>query len=244
LEREPIRPHDERHHHHASEIATLDLSRLDAKLIVSCQPVPGGPMDRADIVAAFALAALDGGAAGLRIESAAYVRAVRAVTDAPIIGLVKRDLTDSPVRITPWLEDVTALALAGADIIAFDATDRPRPVPVADLITAIHGAGRIAMADCSAARDAAAALAAGTDIVGSTLSGYTGGAIPDGPDYALIEELRLLSPHVVAEGRIKTPEDAARTLAHGAWCVVVGSAITRTEYVASWFADAMANVPR
>jgi len=222
----------------------LDLNRLDAKLIVSCQPVPGGPMDRADIVAAFALAAVDGGAAGLRIESAAYVSAVRTVTDAPIIGLVKRDLTDSPVRITPWLEDVTALAAAGADIIAFDATDRPRPVPVADLIAAIHGAGRVAMADCSAASDAEAALAAGAAIVGSTLSGYTGGAIPDGPDYALIEDLRRLTPRVVAEGRIRTPEVAARTLSHGAWCVVVGSAITRTEHVTSWFAGAMANIPR
>ncbi len=222
----------------------MDLSRLERKLIVSCQPVPGGPMDRADIVAAFALAALDGGAAALRIESAAYVRAVRAVTPAPIIGLVKRDLADSPVRITPWLEDVAALLGAGADIVAFDATNRPRPVQVADLIAAIHAAGRLAMADCSAARDAETALAAGADIVGSTLSGYTGGEIPDGPDFALLEDLRRLTPHVVAEGRVRTPQDAARALDRGAWCVVVGTAITRTEHVTSWFADAMAATPR
>jgi putative N-acetylmannosamine-6-phosphate epimerase len=222
----------------------LDLSRLDRKLIVSCQPVPGGPMDRADIVAAFALAALDGGAAGLRIESAAYVSAVRAVTAAPIIGLVKRDLTDSPVRITPSLEDVTALSQSGADIIAFDATDRTRPVPVANIIAAIHGAGRLAMADCSIASDAETALAAGADIVGSTLSGYTGDEIPEGPDYTLLEELRRLTPHVMAEGRIKTPDEASRALARGAWCVVVGSAITRTEHVTSWFAEAMAKDPR
>ena len=222
----------------------MDLNRLDRKLIVSCQPVPGGPMDRADIVAAFALAALDGGAAGLRIESVANVSAVRAATAAPIIGLVKRDLSDSPVRITPWLEDVTALSRAGADIIAFDATERPRPVPVADLIAAAHGAGRLAMADCSSAPDAKAALAAGADIVGSTLSGYTGDRTPDGPDYALLEELRRLTPRVVAEGRVKTPDEAARALARGAWCVVVGSAITRTEHVTSWFAGALAKDPR
>ncbi|MGB6086205.1 MAG: N-acetylmannosamine-6-phosphate 2-epimerase, partial [Parvibaculum sp.] len=77
-------------------------------------------MDRADMVVGFALAALDGGAAALRIESADYVAAVRAATDRPIIGLVKRDLDDSPVRITPWIEDVDALAQAGADIIAYD----------------------------------------------------------------------------------------------------------------------------
>ena len=201
-------------------------------------------MDHADIVAAFALAALDGGAAGLRIESAAYVRAVRAVTAAPIIGLVKRDLTDSPVRITPWLEDVTALSQAGADIIAFDATDRTRPVPVATMIAAIQGAGRLAMADCCIAGDAETALAAGADIVGSTLSGYTGDEIPEGPDYALLEELRRLTPHVVAEGRIKTPDEASRALARGAWCVVVGSAITRTEHVTSWFAEAISKGSR
>jgi len=34
------------------------LKRLAGGLIVSCQPVIGGPMDRPDIVAAFALAAI------------------------------------------------------------------------------------------------------------------------------------------------------------------------------------------
>ena len=107
----------------------LDFKTLDKGLIVSCQPVKGGAMDRAEMVVGFALAALDGGAAALRIESADYVAAVRAATDRPIIGLVKRDLPDSPVRITPWIEDVDALAKAGADIIAYDATGRERPVP-------------------------------------------------------------------------------------------------------------------
>lgn len=101
---------------------------LKNALIVSCQHVPGGAMDDSQYVVGFGLAALSAGAAGLRIESARYVAAVRAATDAPIIGLIKRDLDDSPVRITPFLHDVKALADAGADIIAFDATDRVRPV--------------------------------------------------------------------------------------------------------------------
>ena len=130
------------------------------------------------------------------------------------------------------------------DIIAFDATDRPRPASVADLIAAIRAAGRFAMADCSEARDAEAALAAGAEIVGSTLSGYTGGAVPEGPDYRLVEDLRRLTPRVVAEGRIHSPGEAAMARAHGAWCVVVGSAITRTEHVTSWFADALATGPK
>ena len=112
----------------------LDFKALDKGLIVSCQPVKGGAMDRAEMVVGFALAALDGGAAALRIESAEYVAAVRAASDRPIIGLVKRDLDDSPVRITPFIEDVDALADAGADIIAYDATQRPRPLSTRMLV--------------------------------------------------------------------------------------------------------------
>ncbi|NHN21061.1 N-acetylmannosamine-6-phosphate 2-epimerase, partial [Bacillus amyloliquefaciens] len=37
-------------------------------LIVSCQPVPGSPLDKPEIVAAMAQAAEQAGAAGLRIE--------------------------------------------------------------------------------------------------------------------------------------------------------------------------------
>jgi putative N-acetylmannosamine-6-phosphate epimerase len=217
----------------------LDLARLEHNLIVSCQPVPGGPLDRAEIVVGFALAALAGGAAGLRIESAAYVAAVRAATSAPIIGLVKRDLPDSPVRITPYLADAVALAAAGADVIAIDATRRPRPTPVAELVHAIRRSGRVAMADCADAADAAAALAAGAEIVGTTLSGYLGGPEPEEPDFTLVEALRRLAPRVVAEGRIRTPDQAAEAMRRGAWAVVVGSAITRPEHVTGWFAAAL-----
>lgn len=223
----------------------MHLPDLDRKLIVSCQPVPGGALDRPEIVAAFALAALDGGASGLRIESVRYVEAVRGATRAPIIGLVKRDLADSPVRITPTVAEAVALARAGADIVAFDATRRTRPDSVTDLVRAIHDAGALAMADCSDERDAEEALAAGADIVGSTLSGYTGGPEPVDPDIALIARLRRLTPHVVAEGRIRTPDQAAAALAAGAFCVVVGSAITRPEHATSWFVAAMgAAVPQ
>jgi putative N-acetylmannosamine-6-phosphate epimerase len=217
----------------------VDLASLERALIVSCQPVAGGPMDRADIVVALALAALAGGASALRIESARYVAAVRRATAAPVIGLVKRDLADSPVRITPLTEDVRALAEAGADIIAFDATRRTRPVAVPDLVAAIEAAGRIAMADCATEEDGRDALAAGATILGSTLSGYTGGLEPEGPDYDLVAALGHMTPRVVAEGRIRTPAQAAEALRRGAWAVVVGSAITRPEHVTGWFCDAM-----
>lgn len=217
----------------------LDLSTLDKGLIVSCQPVKGGAMDRAEMVVGFALAALDGGATALRIESASYVAAVRAATDRPIIGLVKRDLNDSPVRITPLLSDVEALADAGADLIAYDATQRLRPVETAALVAAIHARGRLAMADCAVLADAEQALAEGADVVGSTLAGYTGPTEPTEPDLALVAAMRRLTPHVVAEGNIRTPALAALARQAGASMVVVGSAITRPEHVTAWFRAAL-----
>lgn len=217
----------------------LEFKTLDKGLIVSCQPVKGGAMDRAEMVVGFALAALDGGAAALRIESADYVAAVRAATDRPIIGLVKRDLDDSPVRITPWIEDVDALAEAGANIIAYDATQRLRPVPTRTLIERIHAHGRIAMADCSILADAEQALLEGADVVGSTLAGYTGPVEPTEPDLDLVAAMRRLTPHVVAEGNVRTPAQARQALVAGASMVVVGSAITRPEYVTAWFRSAL-----
>ncbi|RUZ72752.1 ROK family protein, partial [Mesorhizobium sp. M7A.F.Ca.CA.001.14.1.1] len=208
-------------------------------LIVSCQPVPGGPMDSAQFVTGFARAALEAGAKALRIESVPYVAAARLAVREPIIGIVKRDLTDSPVRITPYLADVEALAEAGADIIAFDATDRVRPVPVEALVKAVKSRNKLTMADCSCLDDARRALAAGVDFVGTTLSGYVGGPEPEDPDIALIAQMRTLTPYVIAEGRIRSPEQAAAAARAGACAVVVGSAITRTEHVTSWFHQAI-----
>ncbi|TXH98977.1 MAG: ROK family protein [Rhizobium sp.] len=213
---------------------------LNLSLVVSCQPVPGGAMDEASFVSGFARAALAAGARALRIESAPYVAAVRAAVDAPIIGIVKRDLEDSPIRITPFISDVEALADAGADIIAFDATDRPRPATIEALLAAIKARGLLSMADCSSLEDAKQALAAGVDFVGTTMSGYVGGPEPVEPDIALIAAMRQLTPYVIAEGRIRTPEQAADAVRAGACAVVVGSAITRTEHVTSWFDEAVA----
>ncbi|RUX30281.1 ROK family protein [Mesorhizobium sp. M7A.F.Ca.US.011.01.1.1] len=210
-------------------------------LIVSCQPVPGGPMDSAQFVTGFAKAAVEAGAKALRIESVPYVAAARLAVRVPIIGIVKRGLTDSPVRITPYLADVEALAEAGADIIAFDATDRVRPVPVEALVKAVKARNKLTMADCSCLDDARRALAAGVDFVGTTLSGYVGGPEPEDPDIALVAQIRTLTPYVIAEGRIRSPEQAAAAARAGACAVVVGSAITRTEHVTSWFHQALSD---
>lgn len=216
------------------------IERLRHGLIVSCQPVPGGPFDDPASVVRFALAARDAGAVGLRIEGAANVLAVRSCCDLPVIGLIKRDLDDSPVRITPRVEDVAALAEAGAAIIAFDATDRVRPVPVVDLLAAVRAQGCLAMADIATLDEARAAQ--GFDLVGTTMSGYTAGPTPETPDLALVRHAAALGRPVIAEGRYNQPGLAAAALRAGAFAVVVGSAITRPEHVTTWFRAAMAQV--
>jgi N-acylglucosamine-6-phosphate 2-epimerase len=222
-------------------LTLLELDqRLQGGLVVSVQPVDGGALDHDEVVARLARAALDGGARALRIEGAARLAHVRrqlqaAHPEALLIGIVKRDLSDSPVRISPWLSDVQALLDAGADVVAVDATARPRPVPVADLLAPILQAGCLAMADCATEAEALAAHGLGFHIVGTTLSGYTGGAVPQDPDWALLEALSRQLPRVMCEGRINTPAQVNQALRLGAWAVTVGTAITRTEVVTAWF---------
>ncbi|HED3301750.1 N-acetylmannosamine-6-phosphate 2-epimerase [Klebsiella quasipneumoniae] len=223
-----------------SLLKELDL-RISANggLIVSCQPVPGSPLDKPEIVAAMALAAEQAGAVALRIDGVENLRAVRAQVKVPIIGIIKRDLDDSPVRITPYLEDIDALMQAGADIIAVDGTERARPVPVATLLARIHQHKLVAMADCSSLEDGLACQALGAEIIGTTLSGYTMAYTPDEPDLELVKALAEAGCRVNAEGRYNTPAQAAEAIRHGAWAVTVGSAITRLEHICQWYNTAL-----
>jgi N-acylglucosamine-6-phosphate 2-epimerase len=228
----------------ASAIPWPELKRrLRGGLVVSVQPVDGGPLDDDGVVVRMAQAAVAGGASALRVEGAQRLARVRRAVTVPLIGIVKRDLGGSPVRITPFAADVAALAEAGADIVAMDVTARPRPEPVAALLAAAIASGCTAMADASNEADARAAAGMGFAIVGSTLSGYTSAAdpaVPGAPDLDLVRRLADLGLCVMAEGRYDTPERAAAAIAAGAWAVTVGSALTRLEVATGWFADAVA----
>lgn len=218
------------------------LAGLERGLIVSCQPVPRGPLDRDDIVLAMAQAAVDAGACAVRIEGVRRVELVARHLAVPVVGLVKRADPATPVFITPTLADVAALARAGAAIVAFDGTDRPRPDTVASLAAAAHAGGASAMADCATLAEGLHAWSAGCELVGTTLSGYTAAtaAADDAPpDLDLIRALAAQGVRVVAEGRIRTPAQAAQALACGARCVTVGSAITRVEHITQWFVQAL-----
>lgn len=211
-------------------------------LVVSCQPVQGGPLDHDECVIRLAQAAVDGGAAGIRLEGASRVALGKARLRVPVIGIIKRDLAAFAVRITPHEGDVDGLVDAGADIVAFDATARERPVPVQHLVSRIHRSGRVAMADCATLEDARHAVACGCDIIGTTLAGYTGGHVPDQPDFALLEQFAGLNVRVMAEGRYANPAAVAHAKALGAWAVTVGTAITRIEMIVADYAHALATV--
>ena len=219
------------------------LESLRGRLVVSCQAVAPSPLRRSDIIAALAESAVLGGAAAVRIDGPEDVAATRARVRVPIVGLFKQR-TGSPVYITPTFDAARAVALAGADVVAVQAT-RERDThaePLAPLIARIHEECRVlVMADVSTRDEGVAAEAAGADVVATTMAGYTPHSrqIP-GPDLQLVEELAaLLSVPIVAEGRIQTPDDAAAARRAGAWAVVVGRAITMPEAITARFARAV-----
>jgi N-acylglucosamine-6-phosphate 2-epimerase len=218
------------------------LAALARGLVVSCQPVPRGPLDRDDIVLAMAQAAAAAGACAVRIEGVQRVARVARLLAIPVVGLVKRADPATPVIITPTVADVSALAAAGAAIVAFDGTHRERPDTVPSLAAAAHAGGALAMADCATRAEGLQAWATGCELVGTTLSGYTAetAAADDAPpDFDLIRALSAQGVRVVAEGRLRTPAQAAQALACGALCVTVGSAITRIEHITQWFVQAL-----
>ena len=200
------------------------LEALRGGLVVSVQASPGTPLDAPAHIAAMARAASLGGAAGIRVVE---VAAVKEAVELPVIGLRKRRVEGSEVYITPTFEDARAVAAAGADIVAVDATLRPRPdgVELAALVAELP-VPVLADVDCREAGHAA--REAGAAAVATTLAGYTGnGPTPTTPDIDLVEVLAAeLDCPVLAEGRIATPDQARAAFDAGAFAVVVGTAIT------------------
>ncbi|MEV6744769.1 N-acetylmannosamine-6-phosphate 2-epimerase [Streptomyces sp. NPDC088394] len=215
---------------------------LRGKLIVSCQAPPGDPMRETGTLVRLARSAVAGGGAAIRANEPEVVAAIAGAVDLPVIGLWKDG--DVGVYITPTVRHALALAEAGADVVAADATDRPRPdgSTFAELVAAVHGAGALVMADVSTLAEGITAAAQGADFVSTTLSGYVPGPPEQpGPDLGLVAALAAaIDVPVVAEGRINTPEDAAEALARGAHSVVVGTAITAPTALTARFVAAIA----
>ncbi|AJO21565.1 N-acetylmannosamine-6-phosphate 2-epimerase [Weizmannia coagulans] len=216
---------------------------VKGKLIVSCQALEDEPLHSPFIMSKMALAAKEGGAAGIRANSAEDIRAIKAETGLPVIGIVKRDYEGSEVYITPTKKEIDELLAVKPDMIALDATGRKRPggETLSGLIGYIHEAGLPVMADISTEEEGLQAARLGADCVSTTLSGYTSYSPKQGePDFALLKKLvDALTIPVFAEGHIDTPAEAKKALEFGAFAVVVGSAITRPQLITKKFAEAM-----
>lgn len=220
------------------------LEQLKGQLIVSCQAYAGESLYGSHIMTAMANAAKDGGAAAIRANSPQDVAAIKEGCGLPIIGIWKKSYADSEVYITPCLSDVELLFAAGADIVAVDATGRVRPggETLEALIAGVkRQPGRLLMADVSTLEEGLAAAELGFDLISTTLSGYTPYSTQSkDPDFKLLEELSSsVEVPVIAEGRIRTPEQAAAALQAGAYAVVVGTVITRPHTITGEFAHAL-----
>ena len=219
------------------------IESLRGKLIVSCQAYPGEPMRHPETMAQVALSAQLGGAAAIRCQGLADISAIKGAVSVPVIGLWKEG--DEGVYITPTLRHARCCANAGADIVALDATGRPRPdgLTLRQTAEALKGDGTTIMADCGCIEDARSAAEAGFDILSTTLAGYTGDRpASEGPDIELLEQMVREFPDipVFCEGRVHTPEQARRVIEACAWAVVVGTAITHPMRVTGWFAAQVA----
>jgi N-acylglucosamine-6-phosphate 2-epimerase len=210
----------------------LLLEELKNSLIVSCQAPVNSPLHQPEIIAAIAQACVNKGAKGVRIDTPNHIKTVRQLLpNIPIIGLWKQTNLNSEVYITPRFEDAFAVSEAGADIIAIDATLRQRPnqEKISEIITQIQQKlGKLVMADIDTFDNAIASYQAGVDLIGTTLYGYTKeteNLAP--PGFSLLSELtKKLDIPIICEGGISTPEEAKKALDLGAFCVVVGTAIT------------------
>ena len=207
---------------------------LQGGLIVSVQAPEGSPMRHPDVIAAMAEASLRNGAIGVRLESPEHIGAVRRrCPQALIIGLWKRTFQDSPVYITPGWEEIRAVWAAGADVIALDATARPRPDGQrldALVQRAREELGAPLMADVDSLANGLRAADLGCSWVGTTLYGYTEDtASLRPPAWDLLQPLRQQLPAdvtLICEGGIASAAQASRALGEGADAVVVGTAIT------------------
>ncbi|WEV63584.1 N-acetylmannosamine-6-phosphate 2-epimerase [Bifidobacterium sp. ESL0732] len=214
------------------------IEQLKGGLIVSCQAYPGEPLRHPETMAQMAMAAEIGGASAIRCQGLADIAAIKGQVKIPVIGIWKEG--DEGVYITPTLRHARCCMAAGADIIALDATRRPRPdgLTYAQTVKALHQDGAIVMADCGSVGDARQAVEAGSDIISTTLSGYTGERPKtDGPDFALLKSMVAEFPNmpVFCEGRIHTPDQLTEVMNCGAWAAVVGTAITHPTSITSWF---------
>lgn len=223
----------------------MDINLIKNNVIVSVQAMPDEPLYKEECMKAMMQSVMNGGAKVLRVAGTRDVKIAKEL-GSTVIGITKPDGLPSNwkeiVYITPTTVEAQQLIDAGADIIAFDGTSRPRPngCKLEDIISLIKENGKLAMADISTLEEGIRCKELGVDILSTTLSGYTLESLSDSiePDYEL---LRLLVEKtnlpVILEGRIWSPEEVTKAFEFGAYAVVIGSAITRPQLITKRFIE-------
>ena len=221
------------------------LERIKGTVVVSVQAMPSEPLYHEICMAAMMKSVLNGGAGGLRVAGVRDILNAKKLSKVPVIGITKPDKIPQNykeiVYITPTIKDVLDVIKAGADIVAFDGTQRKRPEneKIQDLIKYIHIHKKIAMADISTTEEGLFAQDAGADVLSTTLAGYTlesASSPANEPDFKLLEELvKQSNLPIILEGRIWEPWQVDKAFELGAHAVVIGSAITRPQLITKRF---------
>ena len=160
-----------------------------------------------------ALAAYQGGAVGIRANSIEDIVAIRKEIDLPVIGIVKRDYTNSSVFITATSKEVNELIESGCEVIALDATKQKRPKESLEELVKYIREKRLVLKlwlISQRLKKLFMQIRLGFDYIGTTLRGYTSytkGHILYENDFEFLKEvLNQVNTKVIAEGNVITPE--------------------------------------
>ena len=226
------------------------LKKIKNEIIISIQAMPDEPLYDENCIIAFARSVVDlGGARALRLAGERDIKNIKKIyPNVVVIGITKPKVIPKNykelVYITPTVDDCKKVIDAGADIVAFDGTMRPRPnnEQLCNLINFVKENDKLTMADIATFDEAKNAYKMGCDIVSTTLSGYTKETEnnPDEPDFNLVKKIKAnLDIFTILEGKIWEKDDVKKAFESGADSVVVGSAITRPQLIYKRFKGAI-----
>ena len=220
------------------------MESTEGQIIISVQPPKKGPLDTPDVISRLALSAIQGGAAGIRVDTPANVRAVRAVSNLCIIGIHKVHSDRFGILITPGFDLARDLVEAGADLIALDATMRwCDEKTLKALVDRIHTELEVpVMADVRSADEGRIAWDLGADYVATTLSVLVRNrdAVPA---IDMVKELAQSGIRCVLEGGVAFQDHVRRAYDAGAFSVVVGTMVTDPEAITRRLREGCGNRP-
>jgi N-acylglucosamine-6-phosphate 2-epimerase len=217
-------------------------------IIVSVQLDDKEPLHTPQHCALFAQAAEAGGAVAVRGEGITSLQEIRATTRLPLIGCTRDQYDDGWMLVTPDMAAVDRLVRVGVDVVALDATQRIRPNGE-DGLTFLQNVRRrypelLILADISTFDEGVLAAEGGADAISTVLCGRTKEtheqALSATPNVELIYQLATtIAQPVLAEGFIWTPADATQAMEAGAYCAIVGGAITRPRVITQIFVESV-----